>query len=89
MKDKVNAIIKEYEAYIKNKKLANQTTSKNKNIRYQNLSIEHLAECNQLIGSLSTMIMEDKTAKEAFWNNSASDLLYGIISLSQRTAVYR
>ena len=74
-------IIKEYEAYIKNKKLANQTTSKNKNIRYQNLSIEHLAECNQLIGSLSTMIMEDKTAKEAFWNNSASDLLYGIISL--------
>ena len=57
------------------------TKHKNKNIRYQNLSIEHLAECNQLIGSLSTMIMEDKTAKEAFWNNSASDLLYGIISL--------
>ena len=27
------------------------------------------------------MIMSDKTAKEAFWNNSASDLLYGIIFL--------
>ena len=25
--------------------------------------------------------MEDKTAKEAFWNNTASDLLYGLISL--------
>lgn len=50
-------------------------------IDYRNKSIQHLAEANQLISSLSTMIMEDKTAKEAFWNNSASDLLYGIISL--------
>lgn len=50
-------------------------------MNYKNKSIEHLAEANQLISSLSTMIMEDKTAKEAFWNNSASDLLYGIIAL--------
>lgn len=30
---------------------------------------------------LSTMIMEDEITKEAFGNNSANDLLYGIISL--------
>ena len=50
-------------------------------INYRNKSIQHLAEANQLISSLSKMLMEDKTAKEAFWNNSASDLLYGIIAL--------
>ena len=74
-------IIKEYELYVKNEKLAGEETNLKKKMSYQNKSIEHLAECNQLISSLSTMIMEDKTAKEAFWNNSASDLLYGIISL--------
>ncbi|MDO5568594.1 MAG: type IV secretory system conjugative DNA transfer family protein [bacterium] len=74
-------IIKEYELFNENEKLASETDNENDKINYKNKSIEHLAECNQLISSLSTMIMEDKTAKEAFWNNSASDLLYGIISL--------
>ena len=74
-------IIKEYELYTKNDKLAKECNNEKEKMKYQNESIEHLAECNQLISSLSTMIMEDKTAKEAFWNNSASDLLYGIISL--------
>ena len=50
-------------------------------MEYQNIAIEHLAQSNQLIESISKIIMEDKTAKEAFWNNSASDLLYGIIAL--------
>ena len=70
-------IIKEYELFNEYDKLSINEN----NIEYKNKSIEHLAECNQLISSLSTMIMEDKTAKEVFWNNSASDLLYGIISL--------
>ncbi len=74
-------IIREYELFNKNEKLANNELDEKKKMNYKNKSIEHLAECNQLISSLSTMIMEDKTAKEAFWNNSASDLLYGIISL--------
>ena len=74
-------IIKEYELFNENEKLCNQTNDEKEKMIYRNKSIEHLAECNQLISSLSTMIMEDKTAKEAFWNNSASDLLYGIISL--------
>ena len=74
-------IIKEYELFNENEKLANSEIDENSKMYYKNKSIEHLAECNQLISSLSTMIMEDKTAREAFWNNSASDLLYGIISL--------
>lgn len=74
-------IIREYEAYFKNERLSIDEQDDTKKIEYKNKSIEHLAECNQLISSLSTMIMSDKTAKEAFWNNSASDLLYGIISL--------
>lgn len=74
-------IINEYELFIKNEKLSIKATDEFEKIKYKNDSITHLAECNQLIGALSNMIMEDKTAKEAFWNNSASDLLYGIISL--------
>ncbi len=50
-------------------------------IKYNNKVMEHLVNCNQLISSLSIIMMEDKTAKEVFWNNSANDLLYGIISL--------
>lgn len=74
-------IIREYELYFENERLSNEEQDDNKKMEYKNKSIEHLAECNQLISSLSTLIMSDKTAKEAFWNNSASDLLYGIISL--------
>ena len=74
-------IIREYEQFSKNDKLAQSEKSNKKKTKYQNKSIEHLAECNQLIESISRIIMEDKTAKEAFWNNTASDLLYGLISL--------
>lgn len=74
-------IIREYEQFSENDKLAQTEKDEYKRIEYQNKSIEHLAECNQLIESISRIIMEDKTAKEAFWNNTASDLLYGLISL--------
>ena len=59
-------IIREYEQFSKNDKLAQSEKSSKKKIKYQNKSIEHLAECNQLIESISRIIMEDKTAKEAF-----------------------
>lgn len=74
-------IIREYEQFSENDKLAQNEKNEVKKIEYQNKSIKHLAECNQLIESISRIIMEDKTAKEAFWNNTASDLLYGLISL--------
>lgn len=74
-------IIREYEQFSKYDKLSKSSKRNSKKLEYQNKSIEHLAECNQLIESISKILMEDKTAREAFWNNSAKDLLYGIISL--------
>ena len=74
-------IIREYEEYSYNDKLSINESDIKKKMKYQNIAIEHLAQSNQLIESISKIIMEDKTAKEAFWNNSASDLLYGIIAL--------
>ena len=42
----------------------------------------HLAECNRLINTIATMIMkEDVESKDPFWNNSAKNLLEGIIGL--------
>lgn len=39
-----------------------------------------LAETNRLITSLATMIMQEKTQqKDSFWNNSARNLLEGLI----------
>ena len=69
-------IIREYEQFSKNDKLAQSEKSNKKKIKYQNKSIEHLAECNHLIESISRIIMEDKTAKEAFWNNYMVLYLY-------------
>lgn len=77
----LETIIKEYEIYSENEVLSNQEQSEEKRIEYKNRSIIHLAECNQLVGTLANMIMEDKTAKEKFWNNSSGDLLYGLIFL--------
>ncbi|MDD4282664.1 MAG: type IV secretory system conjugative DNA transfer family protein [Bacilli bacterium] len=48
----------------------------------KNISMKHLAETNRLITSLSTMIMTDKgKEKDPFWNNSARNLLEGLIGL--------
>ena len=67
-------IIKEYEEYIYYDKI------KDEDISYNNLAISHLAETNRLITSLSEMIMKEKVeAKDPFWNNSARQLLEGLI----------
>ena len=71
----------EYELFDKNGKLSDKEQDEKLKIKYQNESITHFAQCNQIVSDICTMIMADKTAKEAFWNNSASDLLYGIIFL--------
>lgn len=73
--------INEYELYDKNLKLSKEEKDEVKCIEYKNQSIIHFAQCNQLVNDLSTMIMNDETAREKFWNNSSCDLLYGIIFL--------
>lgn len=67
-------IIKEYEEYMYYDKI------KDTDISYNNLAVSHLAETNRLITSLSEMIMKEKVeAKDPFWNNSARQLLEGLI----------
>ena len=73
-------IIKEYEKYIEYEKKTKKETDKNKKLEYNNLSMSALAETNRLITSLSTMIMVEKVqGKDPFWNNSAKNLLEGLI----------
>lgn len=71
-------VIKEYEKYIEYEKLS--LNSKKDKVKYNNLAMRSLAETNRLITSLSTMIMQEKTQqKDPFWNNSARNLLEGLI----------
>src|SRR5574344_1974905 len=50
-------------------------------VNHQNLMMKYYAETNRLISSLSEMIMNDKQSNDPFWNNSARNLLEGLISL--------
>lgn len=71
-------IIKEYEKFIDYEKKS--IVSKKDRVKYNNLSMTSLAETNRLITSLATMIMQEKTQqKDPFWNNSARNLLEGLI----------
>ena len=73
-------IIVEYERYIDYEKLSNESTNENDKLKYNNLSMSSLAETNRLISSLSTMVMQEKVEqKDPFWNNSAKNLLEGLI----------
>ena len=47
-----------------------------------NLALSHYAETNRLITSLSQMITQEKVQqKDPFWNNSARQLLEGLIDI--------
>jgi len=71
-------IINEYKKYIEFEKIYLLT----KNIEDSNKAMGALAETNRLISSLATMVMTDKVeAKDPFWNNSAKNLLEGLIGL--------
>lgn len=61
-----------------NSKIINELTiEKDKN---NNASVSHYAETNRLISSLATMVMQEKTEqKDPFWNDSAKNLLEGLI----------
>ena len=73
-------IIEEYEEYIKYEKLGKETELEEEKLKYNNLSMSSLAETNRLISSLSTMVMQEKIEqKDPFWNNSAKNLLEGLI----------
>lgn len=73
-------IIKEYEKYILYEKKSLEIQNKKKKVEYNNKSMSSLAETNRLISSLADMIMKDKVeGKDPFWNNSARQLLEGLI----------
>lgn len=73
-------IIKEYEKYIEYEKKSKDLKGDNEEVEYNNLAMSSYAETNRLITSLSTMIMQEKTqSKDPFWNNSARNLLEGLI----------
>ena len=73
-------IIKEYDNYIQYEKLSNKSKDKEEKLMYNNLSMSSLAETNRLISSLATMVMQDKVEqKDPFWNESAKNLLEGLI----------
>lgn len=76
----LDPIIKEYEDYITYEKLSLGTEDESKRLEYNNLSMSSLAETNRLISSLATMVMQEKTEqKDPFWNDSAKNLLEGLI----------
>ena len=57
-------------------------TSETKLVEFRNKSMKHFAETNRLITSISSMIVTDKgKEKDPFWNNSAKNLLEGLIGL--------
>lgn len=73
-------IICEYENYIEYEKLSLESDDENRKLEYNNLSMSSLAETNRLISSLATMVMQEKSEqKDPFWNDSAKNLLEGII----------
>lgn len=73
-------IICEYERYIEYEKLTDKTINESEKLDYQNKSISSYAETNRLITSLASMITYDKSqGKDPFWNNSAKNLLEGLI----------
>ena len=73
-------VIKEYEEYINYEKLSIESDNENDKLIYNNKSMSCLAETNRLISSLATMVMQDKVEqKDPFWNESAKNLLEGLI----------
>lgn len=73
-------IICEYEKYIEYENKANNTDNEEEKLEYLNKSISSYAETNRLITSIASMITYDKSqGKDPFWNNSAKNLLEGLI----------
>ena len=76
--------INDYISYLDNDLIVLENRLKqlsNEILEHENVAMAHYAECNRLITSISSMITNDKDAKDPFWNNSARNLLEGIIGL--------
>lgn len=76
----LDPIITEYKEYMEYERLANESKDEKAKLEYNNLSMSALAETNRLISSLATMVMQEKhEQKDPFWNESAKNLLEGLI----------
>ncbi len=76
----LDPVINEYENYINYEKLSIEAKGENEQLKYNNQAMSCLAETNRLISSLATMVMQDKVEqKDPFWNESAKNLLEGLI----------
>ena len=73
-------IIKEWELYIDMLELYEVAQDEESKTICNNKAMSHFAETNRLITSLADMITSEKVeAKDPFWNNSARQLLEGLI----------
>jgi type IV secretion system protein VirD4 len=73
-------IIREYEDYINFLDLTKNSVSETEKLEFNNKAMSSLAETNRLITSLATMVTQEKVQqKDPFWNNSAKNLLEGLI----------
>jgi len=73
-------IIREYEDYINYLDLTKNNVSETEKLEFNNKAMSSLAETNRLITSLATMVTQEKVQqKDPFWNNSAKNLLEGLI----------
>ena len=83
LSDKINIltpIINEYKNYIDYEDKKNNEADEFLKQEYNNISMSSLAETNRLITSLAQMItMEKSEQKDPFWNNSAKNLLEGLV----------
>ena len=73
-------IINEYDNYIKYENKSKNEKSNTKKLKYNNYAMSSLAEANRLVTSLAMMLTEEEQTKDPFWNNSAKNLLEGLIS---------
>src|SRR5574344_1844347 len=76
----LDPIITEYKENKEYERLAAESKEEKEKLEYNNLSMSALAETNRLISSLATMVMQEKhEQKDPFWNESAKNLLEGLI----------
>lgn len=73
-------IEKEYDKYEKDKDVSIDEL-RSRLVKNRNSATSSYAETNRLINSLADMIFAEKGNQDPFWNNSASNLLQGLIGL--------
>ena len=86
---RIETLLKNAKIKGNNREYLNSIIFKNNNLiekyitirnKFNNEAMSHYAETNRLISSLATMVMQEKQEqKDPFWNESAKNLLEGII----------